>query len=270
MIPTTRADSRFVFHALVLFALFVGGAWAAVRLSSGSSLGQALGPLAAQGVMALVVVGGSRTIPKPDGAARAAARRLRAAPLVLIALGGFLVQVALLAGVGPFARASIAAAAPEAEARLSVAVLLVTSVVGAPLLEELFFRGMLQPLLGRRSVVLGLVATAALFGIAHGSAAPFRAIPTFLHGVVLGAVVLRTGRLRAAVAVHALNNALVVAAMGVLLLRPAVLAGAPGAGGPGLVTACAAIGLALTGWGFIRASRLPLVPSRPAPSLATS
>ena len=115
---------------------------------------------------------------------------------------------------------------------------------------------MLQPVLSRRHVGVGLVVTAALFGVAHGFQVPLRALPTFLQGLVLGGLVLVTGRLRAAVLVHALNNALVLAVSLLLLLRPGGLSLT--AGGSGWSAAvCAAAALTLLGMGFAGLLREP-------------
>jgi hypothetical protein len=131
-------------------------------------------------------------------------------------------------------------------------------VLGAPLLEELFFRGMLQPLLSRRNVALGLVGTAALFGLAHGFEMPLRTLPAFLQGLVLGGVTLLTGRLRGAVVVHAVNNALVLSAATLVALYPdRLMHGMQGSAIGWASTAYAVVGAALVAWGFYRMAREP-------------
>lgn len=87
-------------------------------------------------------------------------------------------------------------------ARLVLALLLGTLV--QPLLEELLFRGFLQPaLVGLAGVGGGIVATSFCFALLHGLTA---FAPIFVLSLVLGAVRQRTGRLDAAWAVHALHN----------------------------------------------------------------
>lgn len=272
ILSATRRDLPAPVRAVVLYSLFLGAAWAAMRLISGSPLGVVLGPLVAQGAMAGVILA-TRSAGRPDAdrtAASTGCRRLRLFPLVVIALGGFLFQVAILAGGSMLSSVgSAGAAASRAVAGSGPAwgVLLFTSVVGAPLIEEVFFRGMLQPLLSRRHVVLGLLATAALFGAAHGFGMPFRAVPTFLQGIVLGALVLLTGRLRAAVAVHAMNNALVLAATVLVALRPQGVGAAPGSVGVTAAVLCALLALMLLGWGFHGIRREPRLPAPLTPAL---
>lgn len=269
--PRLPSDSSFALRGLALYGLFMGGAWAALRLTSGTRLGLLLGPVAAQAAMALVILAGSRNAPRWEPAAvqLPAARRLRLVPLALIALGGFLFQVALLAGTRGLTAASIPGITQRAEAPLVWAVVLLTSIVGAPLLEERFFRGMLQPLLGRRSLMLGLLGTAALFGIAHGFETPFRAVPTFLQGLALGGVTLLTGRLRGAVVIHALNNALVMTAALLLALLPraSAMGGVPTPGWSLALYALVGLTLVAVGLhGIARAPRFAATPDRLPPA----
>ncbi len=268
MQPTSRPspDPLSEFRAIGLFSLFVGGAWTALRLTSGSRLGLLLGPLAAQLTMALVIFVGARLALRRDAPSRThPQRRLTVAPLVLIACGGFLAQAAWLAGGRLFVTATIPGMAGTPAAPLAWLVLAATSVLGAPLLEELFFRGMLQPLLSRRNVALGLVGTAALFGLAHGFEMPLRVMPAFLQGLVLGGVTLLTGRLRGAVVVHALNNAMVLAAAMLVALYPErLMHGFQGSEAGWISSAYAFVGLALVTWGFYRMAREPrLNPASP-------
>jgi membrane protease YdiL (CAAX protease family) len=249
-------------RAIGLFSLFVGGAWSALRATSGTGLGMLIGPLAAQLTMALVIFVGARLAlrAQPAPARTRPHRRLTMAPLVIIACGGFMIQAATLAGSRLFVAATIPGLGGRAEVPLAWTVLALTSVVGAPLLEELFFRGMLQPLLSRRHVVAGLLATAALFGLAHGFEMPFRAMPAFLQGLVLGGVTLLTGRLRGAVVVHALNNAFVLAAATIVALNPdRLMHGVHGSEAGWMGSVFAMIGMALVGWGFVRILREPRI-----------
>jgi len=82
------------------------------------------------------------------------------------------------------------------------------AVVAMPFLEELLFRGFLQPLLvqnlGDRG---GVAATSVLFAILHGASA---FLPIFALALILGAVQLRTQRLVACWLVHAVHNGLMV------------------------------------------------------------
>jgi membrane protease YdiL (CAAX protease family) len=260
--PMRRSpDLTLALRGLGLFVLFVGGAWATLRLTSATHVGLVLGPLAAQVTMAAVLLVGSRFAlrgcPAPERSLPT--RRVRVAPLVLIACGGFLFQASVLAGTRVWAASSLSGAAAAGDPRLAWLVMLASSVVAAPLLEELFFRGMLQPLLSRRNVALGLIATAALFGAAHAYGMPLRAVPAFLQGLVLGGLTLLTGRLRGAVVVHAINNALVLAATTLVAVQPAHLAAVRPGGGAWILSGYALLGLGLLAWGFARVAREPRI-----------
>jgi uncharacterized protein len=83
------------------------------------------------------------------------------------------------------------------------------AVIGAPLVEELFFRGLLQGAFTRRvGAVPALFVTAFIFSFAHvlseGLLAPLALFPMAL---VLGYLRYRTGRLAAGMVAHALFNA---------------------------------------------------------------
>ena len=90
--------------------------------------------------------------------------------------------------------------------------LVLSVAVGAPIVEELFFRGLLLRSLQRRlgnapAVVLSAVA----FGIAHGSALPLDAVVLVMlsltvFGAVLAVLALRTGRLGPSIVAHSVFN----------------------------------------------------------------
>ncbi len=85
------------------------------------------------------------------------------------------------------------------------------AVLVAPLLEELLFRGFLQPLLVQNlSDRGGIVLTSLLFALLHGWSA---FLPIFVLSLVIGGVMLRTQRIAAAWLVHALNNAITIAVL---------------------------------------------------------
>jgi membrane protease YdiL (CAAX protease family) len=90
-----------------------------------------------------------------------------------------------------------------------VALLLVFLAIGAPLVEELFFRGLLlRSLLGRMPVPLAVVVSSLLFGLAHFEAVQFAGLAAF--GVVLAYLAWRTGRLGMSIAAHMAFNAAAV------------------------------------------------------------
>jgi len=78
-------------------------------------------------------------------------------------------------------------------------------IVGAPLAEELVFRGCLLPMLAER-MRLGwaVVIQAALFSFIHGD--PIGFLPRFLLGVAFGLLWIYSGSLWAGIFAHALNN----------------------------------------------------------------
>jgi membrane protease YdiL (CAAX protease family) len=83
-----------------------------------------------------------------------------------------------------------------------------TTVVAAPLLEELFFRGlMLERLSQRWRPTAAVMATALVFGLAHVFNPP-QMINAFVMAIVMGYIYLASGSLVAVIAIHAINNAL--------------------------------------------------------------
>jgi uncharacterized protein len=94
--------------------------------------------------------------------------------------------------------------------------------VGAPFVEELFFRGLVQTrLIGRWGPVRGIIVTSLLFGAAHliGWQGPI----TFAYawavaagGLVLGAIRYQTGRLGTSMAAHMFFNAQVLVVLALL------------------------------------------------------
>jgi len=98
---------------------------------------------------------------------------------------------------------------------VGVALLVVLVVVGAPIIEELFFRGLLlRSIQARWSDSLALVASSILFGLAHFELLQLPALVMF--GLVAGYCAQRTGRLGMSIWAHAGFNATTVA---FLLLR---------------------------------------------------
>lgn len=93
-----------------------------------------------------------------------------------------------------------------------LAVLAVLFVVGAPLVEELFFRGLLLRSLTRHLPhAAALVFSSAAFALVHFE--PLQIPALFAVGVVFGALTLRSGRLGPALWAHGAFNAVVVVAI---------------------------------------------------------
>lgn len=79
-------------------------------------------------------------------------------------------------------------------------------VIGAPIVEEIFYRGMLQrPLLGRAPSWMVVVGVAAVFAAIHMR--PVELPGLFVIGLVLGALAAWSGRIGPAVAAHVGFNA---------------------------------------------------------------
>ena len=82
--------------------------------------------------------------------------------------------------------------------------LVVFGGLAVPFAEELFFRGVVYSALRRYGPVLAALASAALFGIAHGVSVVL--VVAFLLGVVNAVLVERSGSIWPAVLAHATNN----------------------------------------------------------------
>lgn len=96
------------------------------------------------------------------------------------------------------------------DAAAVIAVTLLTSTFQAAG-EEYFFRGYLLQAVGAlvRSSVVAVLVTTVLFTMAHGIwpwESPALFVDRFAFGLVAGLLVIRTGGLEAAIAVHAANN----------------------------------------------------------------
>lgn len=89
--------------------------------------------------------------------------------------------------------------------------------IGAPIIEELYFRGLVQPVLTRNlGSTPGIVATAMFFGAAHYqlgmtfNQAAVKCGTIFVLGLFLGWLRMNTGRLGAGMVAHATNNVIAV------------------------------------------------------------
>lgn len=87
-----------------------------------------------------------------------------------------------------------------------IAVLVVVVCIGAPIAEELFFRGLFLRAAERRfGVPVALVASTIVFGLGHLQGIQLPALLVF--GAVAGLLTIRTGRLGPAIACHMGFNA---------------------------------------------------------------
>ena len=100
-------------------------------------------------------------------------------------------------------------------------VLTLLTCVGAPLFEELFFRGLLQgQLVERLGPGAAIAVTAVVFGAAHiandpGIGGLLLALSVGASGVALGTVRHLTGRLGSSIVAHGLFNAVAIIALAV-------------------------------------------------------
>jgi membrane protease YdiL (CAAX protease family) len=99
----------------------------------------------------------------------------------------------------------------------AIFVLALAACVGAPIFEELFFRGIVQGIFTRRSgAATAIVVQAVLFGCAHyqlgmtADEAIIRIVSIGVVGVFLGWLRNRTGRLGAGMVMHGTYNLIVV------------------------------------------------------------
>jgi len=98
---------------------------------------------------------------------------------------------------------------------LGLVVIGVSVVVAAPVVEELFFRGLLLEAMQRRwGTIAALVASSVVFGATHFQPVLLPALAT--AGAVFAVSAVRTGRLGTAIAVHAAFNATTFVAVGLL------------------------------------------------------
>ncbi len=89
---------------------------------------------------------------------------------------------------------------------LWLAALVLVVVVGAPLVEELVYRGLLQGAVTRRfGAIVGVVAVAAWFALVHFRPVEYPGL--LLFGLVLGGCALRTRRLGLGIVTHMAFNA---------------------------------------------------------------
>ena len=82
---------------------------------------------------------------------------------------------------------------------------LIMVVILAPLMEELFCRGIiLRGLLNNMSPTKAILWSSAIFGIMHLN--PWQAIPAFLIGILMGWIYWKTRSLWATIFIHFINN----------------------------------------------------------------
>lgn len=84
---------------------------------------------------------------------------------------------------------------------------ILTTIVAAPILEEVLFRGqILGAIKSKYGSAWALVISSLLFGLIHGI--PPQMINAFFMGLILGYIYLKTGSLLSVIIIHAVNNAI--------------------------------------------------------------
>jgi membrane protease YdiL (CAAX protease family) len=97
------------------------------------------------------------------------------------------------------------AMAERADSGVGVVLLVLIAAIGAPLFEELFYRGLFLRAVQRRLGDVAAVALPALvFGLVHFQ--PYDFVALVLFGMAMGVVTLRTGRLGVAIWAHVAFN----------------------------------------------------------------
>ena len=90
---------------------------------------------------------------------------------------------------------------------VGILVIFIVAVVGAPIVEELLFRGVLfEEIRNECSIKTTIFLTALVFGIYHFNI--IQTPNTFFMGLVLAYVYYKTGTIRAPIIIHATNNIL--------------------------------------------------------------
>jgi membrane protease YdiL (CAAX protease family) len=84
---------------------------------------------------------------------------------------------------------------------------ILTTVVLAPILEEILFRGLLlEPIREKSGATRAVLISALIFGLIH--IFPQQVVNAFVVGIILGFIYVRTGSLVNVILIHAVNNGL--------------------------------------------------------------
>lgn len=116
---------------------------------------------------------------------------------------------------GDFGNPQQAMADTAAPGGLSLVLILLAGAVLVPFAEELLFRGVVYGALRRYRVLVATVASALLFGLAHGVNAVLPA--AIILGVVAAVLYERSRSIWPAVIAHAVNNGIVLVSAAILL-----------------------------------------------------
>lgn len=99
-----------------------------------------------------------------------------------------------------------------ASSPLTLVLLIVCVAIGAPVVEEFFYRGLVQPALIRATnVPIGIALASLIFGAVHFALVEL--IPLSVVGLAFGIIAYRTGRLLPAIVAHIAFNAFTLTAL---------------------------------------------------------
>lgn len=100
----------------------------------------------------------------------------------------------------------------KADNGFGIAMLIILTGIGAPICEEIFYRGLLLRSLERRfGQVVAVVASGLIFGLVHLNVLSTPGLALF--GMVLAVLAIKTGRLGAPIAAHMAFNLIAVATL---------------------------------------------------------
>lgn len=197
-----------------LWAGLVGAVVVACRLRMPAAAGAGLEARGSGSIVTDVGLTIRPLVDLPLGAAVGIASQYLLVPLLEWPLQPFVPHLAQK--LGHPARQLLGPATSTGTAALVVIAVLIC--VGSPLVEELFFRGLLLrgllgllgPRVGRLAPGLSIVVTGLLFALVHFEALQFLALAGF--GMVLGLLAWRSGRLGPSIVAHVAFNATTVIA----------------------------------------------------------
>lgn len=222
---TTNAQT--IISLFALWVGFIGAAIAASRLHAPLAGDRASGPEGraavpapaerARGTGSFVEDFGLRLRPWPDiplGIVAGVASQFLLVPLLELPLEPFVSH--LNSRLGHPARQLLGPATSSGTAGLVVVAILIC--VGSPIVEEIFFRGLvlrgllwrLRPLGRRLGPAVSIVITGLFFALVHFETLQFLGLAGF--GMVLGLLAWRTGRLGPSIVAHMAFNATTVIA----------------------------------------------------------
>src|SRR5215210_608473 len=169
----------------------------------------------------LVLIGGAafavRAAVERDPAGALGIRRTRIGPAIgwgLAVLVTYWIATGIVVSIfGDPPDQEITEEIKEETAAIAIAGYIGLTCMLAPIAEEIFFRGLLFPMLRSRfGLAAGVLGTGALFSVVHALGSPPEAlIVLFALGAGLCLLYLRTGSLLPCIGLHALNNAIAFA-----------------------------------------------------------